>query len=306
MRGPRPLGSRTLFVKGGGTTENLRNKLFHSPLSVTDFITQYDEAGQLESKKKETKAMARGRQIHDSLLYRQNHFNFFSHANSEDPQDRVQVAGTVLDRIRTLNLHRQEGVRELRVRGIVGGYHLHGMIDYVKVIANELVIVEVKTTRNLDIDDCRLRLAYHQALFYRFLLQKMLEPSYDLTELGLREGDEAEGINEKLTSSRPDLFPADCSVENVFENVGQELAVLREWSSLASFVFVQFLNSSRNSQGEVDQRLYELPYDPDILSDITKFRLSLIRGEREPLYMPFRYYCPPLVVDDATSFNHLK
>lgn len=301
MRGPRFLGPRTLFLKAGENTgRSLRDKLFCSPINVTDFITQYDEVRQLESKRKETKAMARGREIHDSLLAHQNHFNFFVHGNPEDPQERVQVAGTVLDRLRVLNA-RLGGIRELRVRGTIGGYHIHGMIDQLKILADQLVVVEIKTTRNLDIDDCRLRLAYHQALFYHFLLEKMLKPGYDLGELGLREGDEHEKVSENLTSENPELFPKGSTVADIFLAVGNELQILSKWSNIANFVQVQFINSRANSNGEIEQRLYEIPYDPETRLEIEEFRLALIRGNREPLEMPLKDYCPSLVLEDIDS-----
>lgn len=260
-------------------TSNLRSLQSRgsSKIAVTGFITQYDEIRQVMLENQPvvpTQSMVLGTVLHEAL---EKHVELDPSQLRFDPtikegleRDAAQLIDFVDKFVFLANgLNSKYGViRELPLRGSPpgGSTVLRGVVDCLYMSSEGIVISETKTTKRLT--SSLLRIAYHQALTYHWLL----------TSLIMNDSPFIPRI-QSLFQSESDMSIAYSYLEAKSRDLTDAAKTLRR-AGLAPYVNLHFLKSLGDGQHE--EQVFEAPYDHETLLQVLQSREDFFQRKRGP------------------------
>lgn len=249
-----------------------------SKLPVTKYITQFDEVNQVLLENQHpvpTESMVRGSIIHETLesqLKTNPNQPFFDPKIKEGLERDVAHLIDFVDKFASLgnNIDNQFGVvRELPLRGSPPGSAtcLRGVVDCIYTSVDGIVVSETKTTRELR--PSLLRLAYHQALTYHFLLSSLIYNKQPLVPLV-----------KSLFKSETDMSIAHSYLESRAGELAGAAGTLRQ-AGLAPYVNLHFVKYKAGT-GLHEEQFFEAPYDHETLLQVFKCRGDFFEQKRSP------------------------
>lgn len=258
--------------------------------SVTSLITQFDEQRQIENfgrlDEEKTESMTDGTRIHEILeanmastqltqeLSLSEFASEFYEIDKESALSRLLRTDIprLLECVNKLVLlannastsNNEAAIRELYLRGKIGGTIVRGMVDGIHIGPDGIVITETKTTRNPEVNGYSIRLAYHQALIYHRMMQSLLNASSPV---------------DYLLHLFANLDEFEAAVRQYIEKSATEAITELRDIGMSPIIYLEFMRRMRRHYYDVE--VFELEYDREVCDAVITSRMDFINGKRQ-------------------------